>query len=189
MPYVKRVNTKFGAIYNFAELTEDSLHRTVRLELELSASTFESRLAHLYQSLQTRLPVDAINVSPAMVPMIEEAWADCKTSVLEDWTADAAERYFVEDVELLELGEEPIGFVFKSFGAAAWAFQQPDFETAITALAREGGDADTHCAIAGALLGCRLGYSQLPQHWLSGLRHPDWLERKVQTLIQFLESH
>lgn len=41
-----------------------------------------------------------------------------------------------------------------------------DFRAALTEIILEGGDADTNGAVAGALLGCRTGYSQLPESWL-----------------------
>ena len=37
-------------------------------------------------------------------------------------------------------------------------------------LCRQGGDADTNGAVAGALLGCKLGTSALPPSWLSELK-------------------
>ena len=39
----------------------------------------------------------------------------------------------------------------------------------------QGGDADTNGAVAGALLGCKLGSSALPPTWLKGLKHKGWL--------------
>ena len=43
----------------------------------------------------------------------------------------------------------------------------------------KAGDADTNGAVAGALLGCKLGASQLPESWLNGLAHKDWLDRHI----------
>ena len=44
------------------------------------------------------------------------------------------------------------------------------FETLVTPLVMEGGDADTNACFAGALLGAYLGYKVLPPHWRDGLR-------------------
>ena len=43
----------------------------------------------------------------------------------------------------------------------------------------KGGDADTNGAVAGALLGCKLGASALPPSWLHGLKHKDWLDQHI----------
>ena len=38
-----------------------------------------------------------------------------------------------------------------------------------------GGDADTNGAVAGALLGCKVGVDKLPPEWMA-LKHKDWLD-------------
>ena len=43
----------------------------------------------------------------------------------------------------------------------------------------QGGDADTNGAVAGALLGCKLGSSVLPPTWLKGLKHKGWLDGHI----------
>ena len=43
----------------------------------------------------------------------------------------------------------------------------------------QAGDADTNGAVAGALLGCKLGASKLPDSWLDGLKHKDWLDGHI----------
>ena len=50
------------------------------------------------------------------------------------------------------------------------------FQQALEDIVYEGGDADTNGAVAGALLGCKLGMVGLPQSWLQGLRHREWME-------------
>jgi hypothetical protein len=60
------------------------------------------------------------------------------------------------------------------------------FESSITQLAMFGGDADTNCAFAGALLGAYGGYEKLPPTWRDGLRHGAWLKSKCeQACIDF----
>lgn len=56
------------------------------------------------------------------------------------------------------------------------------FESLITSLVMQGGDADTNACTAGALLGTYLGCSRLPLHWTSGLKHREWLWEKTQKL-------
>ena len=60
------------------------------------------------------------------------------------------------------------------------------FERTIRALVAEGGDADTNAAVAGALLGCRLGFSKLPSAWVAQLPHRAWLEAHVQKVLFML---
>ena len=43
----------------------------------------------------------------------------------------------------------------------------------------QAGDADTNGAVAGALLGCKLGASELPDSWRDGLKHKDWLDGHI----------
>ena len=43
----------------------------------------------------------------------------------------------------------------------------------------QAGDADTNGAVAGALLGCKLGASEIPDSWLAGLKHKDWLDGHI----------
>jgi ADP-ribosylglycohydrolase len=56
------------------------------------------------------------------------------------------------------------------------------FESLITSLIMQGGDADTNACAAGALLGTFLGYSRLPTHWTLGLKHREWLWEKTRRL-------
>jgi ADP-ribosylglycohydrolase len=74
----------------------------------------------------------------------------------------------------------------KTMGAATWAFRsQQDWASTMHALVLEAGDTDSNMSVAGALLGCRLGYSALPQLWLQSMPHKKWLDRKV---VQFLKE-
>jgi hypothetical protein len=41
-------------------------------------------------------------------------------------------------------------------------------------------------AVCGALLGCRLGFSQLPKDWLAVMPHKKWLDKKVVQFIHLL---
>jgi len=73
------------------------------------------------------------------------------------------QHMFAESLSDLELDRGGIGYTFKTMGAGFWAFQQEDFREALEAITRAGGDADTNGAVAGALLGCKLGTSGLPK--------------------------
>jgi ADP-ribosylglycohydrolase len=104
-----------------------------------------------------------------------------------------------ERLDRLELdGRDARGYTFKALGCSLWALRalfrarrksesvSPTalFQRTLTSLVMEGGDADTNAAIAGALLGAAIGYSQLPGEWLDALPHHDWLLREVDAWIR-----
>ncbi|RIB12549.1 ADP-ribosylglycohydrolase-domain-containing protein [Gigaspora rosea] len=105
---------------------------------------------------------------------------------------------FPDTLAALKLDEYPsIGYVYKCLGAGLYCFtrnlsQQSSegdaFKKIITELVLEAGDADTNAAVAGALLGTRIGYNKLPKEWLEGLQFKDWLEKRTDSLWAILSS-
>ena len=91
----------------------------------------------------------------------------------------AKERDLVD----LELGERnTIGYTYKCLGSGIWAYLNKEagqFKSILTTLIKEGGDSDTNAAVAGALLGCKIGYTNLPKEWLSGLLYKRYLDERV----------
>ncbi len=88
-----------------------------------------------------------------------------------------------QSLESFDLDEpNSIGYTLKALGAAFWALKHDSFENAISAIIHEGGDADTNAAVAGALLGAKLGYSQLPIHLVTGLKNKGLLDEKLSKL-------
>ena len=59
-----------------------------------------------------------------------------------------------------------------------------DFRTALQAIIAEGGDTDTNGAVAGALMGARMGYRALPETWVTGLMNKELLEERIERLIR-----
>jgi len=94
----------------------------------------------------------------------------------------------VESLDALHLDEDnKIGYTFKCMGSGLYVFRTgTNFKEAINELVLHAGDADTNGAVAGALLGCKVGYSQLPLVWLDGLKEKQWLEIKVKRLLELL---
>jgi len=89
----------------------------------------------------------------------------------------------------LDLGGDGIGYTYKPLGAACWAYAHCEsFKDAISAIVMEAGDADSNATVAGALLGAKLGYQQLPFDWLQEI--PDlqrnWMEKKVKACFGML---
>ena len=86
---------------------------------------------------------------------------------------------FATQLSELQLDDKKgIGYTLKCMGAGFWALRQTDFRYALEAIVFEAGDADTNGAVAGALLGCKLGFSGLPKSWLK-MCHAKWLEDNV----------
>eukprot|EP00929_Paragymnodinium_shiwhaense_P008172 TRINITY_DN112116_c0_g1_i1.p1 TRINITY_DN112116_c0_g1~~TRINITY_DN112116_c0_g1_i1.p1 ORF type:complete len:435 (+),score=48.64 TRINITY_DN112116_c0_g1_i1:81-1307(+) len=81
-----------------------------------------------------------------------------------------------------------IGYTYKAMGSGLWALRnhKQGFRQTINMLISEAGDADTNATVAGALLGCQLGYRQLPQDWIAGMPYSSWLEAHVQKLLFML---
>lgn len=97
----------------------------------------------------------------------------------------AAERTLRElDLE----NTKQMGYTYKALGSAIWALRQPDFMHALHLIALEAGDADTNGAVAGALLGTRLGLSHLPEQWLTQFPHRSWLLQRVENLANVVET-
>ncbi|CAE7523891.1 unnamed protein product [Symbiodinium pilosum] len=102
-----------------------------------------------------------------------------------------AEASRLQDLALDD--QKTIGFTFKCLGAGIWALKQDGsrprgpggllFRNVLNELILAGGDADTNGAVAGALLGCRLGFSQLPSEWIAGMPYSSWLEAYVQKVL------
>ncbi|KAI8503647.1 hypothetical protein Bbelb_186180 [Branchiostoma belcheri] len=90
-------------------------------------------------------------------------------------------RWYMDPRQLQELQLDApgvIGYTYKTLGAGFWALRQNDFRTAIERITMEAGDADTNAAVAGALLGCKLGMKSLPETWLK-MPHKNWLDRQI----------
>jgi len=71
---------------------------------------------------------------------------------------------------------EDMGYTLKALQVGLWALQQePDFETVLLAVVNAGGDTDTNGAVAGAVMGSRVGLAGIPRRWLENIRGIDRL--------------
>lgn len=77
------------------------------------------------------------------------------------------------------------GYTLRTLAAGLWAYNfGTDFRTALQAIIAEGGDTDTNGAVAGALMGARMGYRALPETWVTGLMNKELLEERIERLIR-----
>jgi ADP-ribosylglycohydrolase len=84
---------------------------------------------------------------------------------------------------------EGIGYTYLSLAAAYWALHHAEsFEHGLLAIINEGGDADTNGAIAGALLGAKFGFSNIPERLVEGLIKREALMSDFDDLIQLMEA-
>lgn len=114
----------------------------------------------------------------------------------ERWHFQAEKFCFSDRLRDLDLDEEnSIGFTLKCLGSALFCFSRKNavdltngdfFMQVITELVLEAGDADTNGAVAGALLGCRLGMKGLPNDWLTGLRNKEFLIKISEELVELV---
>jgi len=108
--------------------------------------------------------------------------------VVEGHVKELNDAINVTDVTSLQLDERnKIGYTFKTLGAGFWALKQATFRDAIETVTMEAGDADTNCAVAGALLGCKLGLYSIPPSWRQGLTYKDWLDKQIQSYLELLK--
>lgn len=57
-------------------------------------------------------------------------------------------------------------------------------EEGVVDVVHMGGDTDTNAAVAGALLGARFGYGELPEAWITGLARPDSVSSAAEVLVR-----
>ncbi|XP_064605521.1 ADP-ribosylarginine hydrolase Tri1-like isoform X2 [Liolophura sinensis] len=100
-------------------------------------------------------------------------------------------KQYIFTTSLRELKlDEPgrVSYTYKTLGAGFWALRQKDFREAIQAVVMEGGDADANGAVAGALLGCKLGLDAIPRAWIENLQHRYWLDQIIDQFLQVMEG-
>lgn len=81
------------------------------------------------------------------------------------------------------------GYIYHTVPVAIYAFLRypDDFRTAVQSCIRCGGDTDTVAAIAGALVGARVGKGGIPPEWLTGVidwpRSMRWVEALAERVV------
>lgn len=102
--------------------------------------------------------------------------------------AEYIELSYQSDINLLKLDEESkTGYTLKTLSAALWAYNYaPDFYSGLKLIIEQGGDADTNGAVAGALLGLKFGYIDIPKKLKEKLIGKDILEYQSDQFINLI---
>ena len=102
--------------------------------------------------------------------------------------AEYIELAFQNDIEQLKLDElGKLGYTLKTMSAALWAFNHAaDFQSGLKRIIEQGGDADTNGAVAGALLGLKLGLDRIPKDLVDSLVGREELIKKSELFIESL---
>lgn len=96
----------------------------------------------------------------------------------------------VKDISLrnhwnLRYARKPIGYVLVCLEYALTAAKlATGYEEGVLTVIHQGGDTDTNAAVAGALLGAKFGYDQIPRRWLDPLLDRDQLDQAYQWIQQ-----
>ncbi|KAG9290509.1 hypothetical protein G9A89_002484 [Geosiphon pyriformis] len=124
--------------------------------------------------------------------------------LVDDPMAELNRHCFPETLSKLWLDEsKKVGYTYKSLGAGVYPITRnlvnglsffPEgqrtygnlFKRMITEVTLEGGDADSNATVTGALLGCRLGKSQLPREWVQGVKHHEWLDEMAEKFCELV---
>lgn len=107
--------------------------------------------------------------------------------------------YKVQTLEDMKLDYGPyMSHVKKPFKCTLWALRQTKnksfkdldlWKNIIFQIIRMGGDADTNSCVAGSVLGCLLGYQQLPKQYIKELRNNEYLFKKCYYFIQSINKY
>lgn len=90
-----------------------------------------------------------------------------------------------KNLKALKLDDsKTIGYTFKALGSGFYGLRKgEDFRKAIIELIMEGGDADSNGAVCGAMLGCKVGFSNLPVDLLQFVNR-QWLDNHVDKFLE-----
>ncbi len=84
-----------------------------------------------------------------------------------------------------------MGYTYKCLSSALLALlyvteKGMRFDEAMQLIIREGGDADTNCAVAGALLGAYGGVKSISSDWIPAMPYDMWMEAWVQKVLYMM---
>jgi ADP-ribosylglycohydrolase len=115
-------------------------------------------------------------------------YTDLVWSVLNDCEPVFLKDDMYKELDDIVLDDTHTGYVLKTFAVAVWAYFHidGDFKDNIKKIILKGGNADTNACVSGALLGSRIGYTNLPRDWVEKMPHWKWLEERVDKFIEVI---
>ncbi|KAL3852157.1 hypothetical protein ACJMK2_015835 [Sinanodonta woodiana] len=132
-----------------------------------------------------------LNSNKSVEDMISKAVGLGKSHIGDDQDIKAFSSHCAitefSSLNLTEAGN--IGHVYKALGAGLVALRsQCSFRGVLMKLVMAAGDSNSNGCVAGALLGCKVGFSRLPQDWVSGLKRKQtaWLNTKINLLLDMM---
>ncbi|MFQ5896963.1 MAG: ADP-ribosylglycohydrolase family protein [Candidatus Methylomirabilia bacterium] len=91
--------------------------------------------------------------------------------------------------ELLLDHRADMGYTLKAMQVGLWSLQQElDFEEVLVRVVNAGGDTDTNGAVAGAVMGSRVGVSGIPSRWVANIREAGHLLDLADRLFEACEG-
>lgn len=132
-----------------------------------------------------------LNNANSLESLLEEGRKACIQQVKDRNLEEEINRCFshknYKSINLTEPGKT--SYAFKPLAAALVAIRsQTSFRVAISSLVMQGGHSTVNGAIAGALMGCKEGFSQLPSNWVSEILEPQrrWINDKINSLLDIM---
>jgi len=108
---------------------------------------------------------------------------------LDEW------QYYTQDLQLedVEWDGPKLGYALFCVQAVIFGLNNEvttsdDFKNVCQQLILQGGDCDSTGSVLGAVLGCKIGYSNLPQDWIEMMPHSDVLMSKALHFISSLSA-
>ena len=84
---------------------------------------------------------------------------------------------------------DTMGYTLKAMQVGLWALRQKlDFKEVLVEVVDAGGDTDTNGAVAGAVMGARVGAAGIPPRWLNHIRDQDHLAALADRLFDASEG-
>ncbi|CAN5676345.1 ADP-ribosylglycohydrolase family protein [soil metagenome] len=113
------------------------------------------------------------------------AGGDTETVAIEQ-VAEAVRSVEGSSLDGLELDDPmDMGYTLKAMSVALWcSFQAADLEAVVVDVVNGGGDTDTNGAVAGAVMGARVGAEGIPQRWLGNIPRADELTAIADRLFE-----